>query len=161
MPVRHVVEIDVRPHFAPRVDPTLLRDAVVATLESRRLRRSRAVAVTITDTRTVQRLNLRYLGDDHSTDILSFNVDIKGLRRPDGVQDLGALIVALPIAARGARERGVALDDELALLIVHGTLHLLGFDHQTRLDDGRMRELERRALRRLQRPHAAREPLGG
>ncbi|HJN93496.1 MAG TPA: rRNA maturation RNase YbeY [Dehalococcoidia bacterium] len=158
MPVRHVIEVDVRPEYALRLDPSLLRAAVTVTLASRRLRAPRAISVTITDTRTVQRLNKRYLGDDKPTDVLSFNVDIPGLRRPDRVIDLGALIVALPVAARGARERGVDLADEIALLLTHGTLHLLGFDHETRPDDAAMRELERKALLRLGRPHAARDP---
>ncbi len=155
--VHHVVEIDVRPEYLARSNPLLLREAVAVTLASRRLRTPRAVSLTVTDTRTVQRLNKRYLGEDKPTDVLSFNIDIAGLRRPDGVVDLGALIIALPVAARGARARGVELVDELALLVAHGTLHLLGFDHETPAEDARMRELERAALRRLGRPQAARE----
>jgi probable rRNA maturation factor len=157
--VRHVIEVDIRPEYASRLDPLLLRSAVTETLASRRLRAPRAISVTITDTRTVQRLNKRYLGDDSPTDVLSFNIDISGLRRPDRVIDLGALIIALPVAARGARERGVDLADEIALLLAHGTLHLLGFDHESRPDDAQMRELERTALRRLGRPQAARDPI--
>lgn len=156
MPPRHAVDVDIRPAYLPRVDPALLRDAVVATLHAQRIRAPRAVAVTVTDTRTVQRLNKRYLDDDAPTDVLAFNVDIPGLRRPDGVQDLGAIIIALPVAARGARARHVPLPDELALLTVHGVLHLLGHDHQTPTDDARMQRLERRALTRLGRPSAAR-----
>ena len=60
-------------------------------------------------------------------------------------------------AVRGARERGVELADELALLTVHGVLHLLGHDHETPPEDAEMRELERAALLRVGRPQAARE----
>ena len=154
--VRHVVEIDVDPRYATRIDGALLRDAVIATLGSRRLRNPRAISVTIADTPTVRRLNKRYLGEDHPTDVLSFNIDIPGIRRPDGVEDLGALIIALSVAAAGAKERSVDLVDEVALLVVHGTLHLLGFDHESKPDDDRMRQLEDCALRRLGRPQAAR-----
>ena len=154
---RHVVEIDIDRRYAKRVDATLLRDTVVATLDSCRLRRARAISVTIADTRTVRRLNRRYLDDDSPTDVLAFNVDIRGLRRPDGVEDLGALIIALPVAAAGAKQRHVQLIDEMALLVAHGTLHLLGFDHETRPDDAHMRQLEVRALSRLGRPQAARK----
>jgi probable rRNA maturation factor len=153
---KHVVEIDIDRCYAKRVGAALLRDTVVATLQSRGLRNPRAISVTIADTRTVQRLNKRYLGEDHPTDVLSFNIDIPGLRRPDGVEDLGALIIALPVAAVGAKQRDVSLVDELALLVVHGTLHLLGFDHETKPDDAHMRQLEARALSRLGRPQAAR-----
>ena len=53
-----------------------------------------------TDTRTVRHLNARYLGLDEPTDVLAFNTDIPGLRDPHGVAELGALIIALPVAAR-------------------------------------------------------------
>ncbi len=104
-PTKHVVEIDIDPRYANRIGAALLRDTVVATLQSRRLRNPRAISLTIADTRTVQRLNKRYLNDDHPTDVLSFNIDIPGLRRPDGVEDLGALIIALPVAAAGRPRR--------------------------------------------------------
>ncbi|MEE9277129.1 MAG: rRNA maturation RNase YbeY [Dehalococcoidia bacterium] len=156
MTVHHHVDVTLPPRYAHRVDADLLRDAVAATLVSRRLRAPRAVSVTVADTRTLRRLNRVYRGDDQPTDILSFNTDFPDLQRPDGLRELGTLIIALPVAARGARQRGVALDDELALLTVHGVLHLLGFDHATRRQDAAMRRLERRALQRLGRPQAAR-----
>ena len=155
-PTKHVVEIDIDPRYMARIDASLLRDTVVATLRSRRLRNPRAISVTIADTRTVQHLSKRYLGEDHPTDVLSFNIDIPGLRRPDGVEDLGALIIALPVAAASAKQRHVSLVDEIALLVAHGTLHLLGFDHETKPDDARMRQLEARALGCLGRLQAAR-----
>ena len=130
------------------------------TLDStRRLRRPRAVSLRLADTRTVRRLNARYLGLDEPTDVLAFNTDIPGLRDPSGVAELGALIIAVPVAARGARARAVPLADELCLLAVHGALHLLGFDHETPSEDAAMRRMERRALVRLGRPGAARPLL--
>ena len=78
---------------------------------------------------------------------------------PDGAAELGEIVIALPVAARGARERGVELADELALLTVHGVLHLLGHDHETPPEDAEMRELERAALLRVGRPQAARPAL--
>lgn len=142
--------------YRRRVDATLLRDTALATLASRRLRVPRGVALTVTDTATVRRLNRDYLGEDAPTDVLSFETRFPGVRGPDGVEELGAVVVALPVAARGARQRGVALSDELALLVAHGTLHLLGFDHATRRDDAAMRGMERAALERAGRPGAAR-----
>lgn len=127
------------------------------TLASRRLRVGRVVSLRVTDSRTVRRLNRRFRGEDSATDVLSFNTDFAGLRRPDGAADLGEIVIALPVAARGARERGVALPDELALLSVHGALHLLGFDHEEPEQDRRMKELERIALERAGFAHAARD----
>ncbi len=127
------------------------------TLASRKLRISRVVAVRVTDSRTVRTLNRRFRGEDAATDVLSFNTDFDGLRRPDGSAELGEIVIALPVAARGARERGVSLAEELALLTVHGTLHLLGFDHEDEDEDREMKRLERVALDRAGLGSAARD----
>ena len=88
--------------------------------------------------------------------MLSFNTDFDGLRRPDGAADLGEIVIAVPVAARGARERGRTLAEELALLVVHGTLHLLGFDHEQPDEDARMKQMELVALGRAGLASAAR-----
>ena len=125
MPLHHHIDIEVRSPYRRRADVALLRAAAQCTFAARRLRAPRGVSITVTDTRTVRRLNRDFLGRDEPTDVLAFITDFPRLRRPDGVRELGALVIALPVAARGARERGVVLPDELALLVVHGTLHLL------------------------------------
>ena len=145
---RHHVEVQVDPAFVHRVDVDALERCVRETLASRRLRIARVVAIHVTDSRTVRRLNRRFRGEDSATDVLSFNTDFDGLRRPDGSAELGELVIALPVAARGAKERAATLSEELALLSVHGTLHLLGFDHEEPEEDRQMKELERIALRR-------------
>jgi len=155
-PVPHRIDVQLDPAYAARADPDLLTDAIRHTLQSRRIRTPRAVSLRLTDTRTVHRLNRRYLGHDEPTDILSFNTGFPGLRDPHGVEELGTLIVAVPVAARGARARRVTLADELCLLATHGALHLLGFDHESPADDLAMRRMERAALTRLGRPQAAR-----
>lgn len=126
------------------------------TLASRKLRIGRVVSLRVTDSRSVRRLNRRFRGEDSATDVLSFNTDFDGLRRPDGTAELGEIVIALPVAARGARERRVPLADELALLTVHGTLHLLGFDHEEPEEDRQMKALEQIALRRAGFASAAR-----
>ena len=156
MRAAHLVEVTVDPAYTHRADADLLAQCVRETLRSRRLRMGRVVAVHITDTRTVHRLNRRYRDEDAPTDVLSFNTDFDGLRRPDGRAELGEIIIALPVAARGARSRAVPLADELALLTVHGTLHLLGYDHEEPADDAEMKRLERTALARVGREAAAR-----
>lgn len=158
MPVPHRIDVHVDEAYAHRVDAALLAAAIRCTLEARRLRLPRAVSLTFTDTRSVRRLNKRYRDLDEPTDVLSFNTDFPDLLRPDGGRELGALIIAVPVAARGARARSVTLADELCLLAVHGTLHLLGFDHEAPSEDAAMRDMERAALTRLGRPRAARPP---
>ncbi len=156
MPVIHFVVTSVEQRYEHRVDDALLADCVCHALESVGVQEPRIVSVVVTDTRRVRRLNRRFRGLDEATDVLSFNTDFPGLVGPDGAAELGEIVIALPVAARGARERGVELADELALLTVHGVLHLLGHDHETPSDDAEMRELERAALLRVGRPQAAR-----
>jgi probable rRNA maturation factor len=153
---RHHVEVFVDSGVVHRVDVDALERCVRETLASRRLRIPRVVAVRITDSGTMRDLNRRFRGEDRATDVLSFNTDFDGLRRPDGSAELGEIVIGLPVAARGARERNVSLSSELALLTVHGTLHLLGFDHEEPGEDEQMKRLERIALSRVGMANAAR-----
>lgn len=91
----------------------------------------------------VRRLNRRYRGKDRATDVLSFPA--AGDLEP-GRPHLGEIAISVPRAERQARRARWRLRDEIALLLTHGYLHLLGHDHET--DDGTMRRLEKDLLRR-------------
>jgi probable rRNA maturation factor len=81
-------------------------------------------------------LNREWLGMDLPTDVLSF---------PSGEKDfLGDIVIDVPYAARQARARGHSPARELRILLAHGLLHLLGYDHET--DDGTMFRLQRRLI---------------
>ena len=83
-------------------------------------------------------LNRRYRRKDRSTDVLSF---------PGAGRALGDIVISVPYAAREARRRGATTGAEIDRLLLHGYLHLLGYDHET--DDGQMDALEARLARRL------------
>lgn len=108
------------------------------------------LSVVVTDDETVRELNRRYLGIDTPTDVLSFGLDSEeafvtptaGLRQP------GEIVIAFPTAVRQAEQARHSLDDELAHLLVHGVLHLLGYDHESSGDAKAMREREEAILRR-------------
>ena len=87
-------------------------------------------------------LNRRYRGMDRSTDVLAFAPDA----RPDR-SFLGDIVVSVPYAVRQARLRGESASREMDRLLVHGFLHLLGYDHET--DNGEMEALEARVRKRL------------
>jgi probable rRNA maturation factor len=74
----------------------------------------------------IRTLNRKFMKKDKPTDVLSFPLGEKG---PDGKFYLGDIVIAVPVAARQAREKGHSLDRELRLLAIHGFLHLLGYDH--------------------------------
>ncbi|KPK94725.1 MAG: hypothetical protein AMJ88_03170 [Anaerolineae bacterium SM23_ 63] len=85
------------------------------------------LTIVLTDEDTIHKLNKQYRGHNSSTDVLSF---ADGSLDPDskGVY-YGDVIIAVPIAKTQAKIAGHTLEAELALLTVHGILHLLGYDH--------------------------------
>jgi len=92
-------------------------------------------------------LNRHYRGKDYATNVLSFPADLpEGL--PEGVRLplLGDLVLCAPVIAREAREQGKPLAAHYAHLTVHGTLHLLGWDHGDDVEAEAMEQLEREIL---------------
>lgn len=102
-----------------------------------------AVVVLLTDNDAVHELNLRFRGQDRPTNVLSFPAP----QNPVG--HLGDVALALGVCAREADEQGKSLADHLCHLTVHGTLHLLGYDHQTDAEAEQMEGLERTLLAKL------------
>lgn len=84
------------------------------------------VSVYIVDEDEGQELNAQYRGKDYPTNVLSFPADIAA---EVGVPLLGDLVVCAPVVEREAQEQGKSLQAHWAHMLVHGTLHLLGFDH--------------------------------
>lgn len=89
--------------------------------------------------------NLRYRGKNASTDVLAFPASRRAT--PEEGVHLGDIVVSVSRAAAQARAAGHSLEREMRVLLLHGYLHLLGYDHET--DDGTMRRLERKLVRRL------------
>ena len=92
----------------------------------------------------MRRLNRVFRAKDRTTDVLSF----PGGRSPEGVH-LGDVVVSVPQASRQATASAHSIGRELRLLLLHGALHCLGYDHET--DDGEMSRLERRLRQRYLR----------
>ncbi|MEP7291433.1 MAG: rRNA maturation RNase YbeY [Chloroflexota bacterium] len=86
------------------------------------------ITIAISDDQNVADLNRQYRGVDAPTDVLSFPMDSA---LPNDTHYLGDLMIAYPYASAQAEREGHALNDSLTLLVVHGTLHLLGYDHDT------------------------------
>lgn len=120
---------------------------VAAALEGRI--READLAVRIVDTKEGRALNRHYRGKDYATNVLSFPADIaEGVKMPKGVKMplLGDLVICAPVVAREAREQQKALNAHYAHLTVHGTLHLLGWDHEDEREAECMEQLEREIL---------------
>mgnify|MGYP001811630001 CR=1 FL=1 len=104
------------------------------------------VAVRVVDADEIQTLNRLYRDKDYPTNVLSFPAgDFEGLP-PDAPQLLGDVVVCASVVADEARVQDKAVADHWAHMIVHGTLHLLGFDHETDAEAAEMEALEARIL---------------
>ena len=121
-----------------------VKRAVLATLAAEGAE-DREVSVLLTDDGEIHTLNGTYRGKDKPTDVLAFALD----EGEGGSLDLslGDVIISVETATRQAASRRVTLDAELELLAVHGTLHLLGYDHEAP-DEAKVMRARTRAIRR-------------
>jgi probable rRNA maturation factor len=154
---RYEVAVRVEAPFRGRLDRAALRRLAVRVLRAEGVTPPAEVGLVVTDDETLRDLNRRYLGLDEPTDVLSFghgpaSQPFDRLRAepfvtpPDGVHRLGEVILSYPTAERQAREAGHGVQEEAAHLMVHGLLHLLGYDHADPEDERRMRAREEELL---------------
>jgi probable rRNA maturation factor len=104
------------------------------------------VTVAFVSDRRMRELNGRWRGKEGTTDVLSFPSGQEEFERVEGAT-LGDVVVSVEQAARQAAEHGLDFEGEVAQLILHGLLHLCGYDHET--DSGEMNALELTLRRRL------------
>lgn len=139
----HIVLVSVSEPFAASVSQERLAAVARRVLEAEGAPAAE-LSVTVTDDETVRSLNRQYAGEDAVTDVLSFSQreGEEFVSPPGSVPALGEVIIACPQAARQAQERGRSAADEVAWLLIHGTLHLLGYDHAEPDEERRMRARE-------------------
>jgi probable rRNA maturation factor len=104
---------------------------------------SQALSIAFVSPQEMRSINRRYLEHDYATDVLSFAYERAVV---EGLPFLGEIIIAPEVAALHAVQYGLDPEKELRKLLVHGILHLLGYDHET--DKGRMVRLQTKLLRR-------------
>ena len=138
-----------------------------AVLEEESLPGDAELSVLFVDEASISELNSRFLGKEGPTDVLAFPIDeepVESGRSPDsggtgpGMPSepddipvlLGDIVICPAVAHRNAPEHAGSYDDELALLVVHGLLHLMGMDHQ---EDDEAEEMEARERALLARHH--------
>jgi rRNA maturation RNase YbeY len=131
----------------PRIDRALLRRRarrMLAALDSERAE----LSILLVDDAAIADLNQRYRGRSRPTDVLAFSL-LEGAHADRRGALLGDVVIGIETAARQARARRRTLDDEVARLLVHGALHLLGYDHVRSTQARLMRAQERRVWRTL------------
>lgn len=163
------IDVQIFDEFDNVVSESQVVEAVSAALESESFDPHTHVSVVIADDEVVRDLNRQHRGLDENTDVLSFSfthegeyygeedrnipeTDIDFVLPPtesDGVA-LGEIIISHPQTYRQAKQAGHPAEQELAVLLVHGVLHLLGYDHEEPDDEIVMKEAAARAMGRIE-----------
>ena len=131
------------------VDRRRVREIVRAVLDGEGIADAE-ISLAFVDSPTIHTLNKRYLDHDEPTDVLSFP-----LSEPNAKKLAGELVIGVEVAQAQAMERGHDVQQELALYVIHGLLHLCGHDDATEADAAAMRERERYYLTELGLPDIA------
>lgn len=148
------------------VDMARWRALAERVLDAEGIRGEAELSVLFVDEETMAGLNARFMGADGPTDVLSFPIDdaAEAGRWPDGSMPgprrepadvpllLGDVVICPAMATRNAPTHAGNYDDELALLVVHGVLHVLGMDHAIPSEESAMQEREREHLERFHGP---------
>lgn len=121
------MNIVISDEFVGQISEEIITVTVLAALKYESASDSSEVSVVIENDASLQDLNSQFLGIDAPTDVLSFPSD--EIDPESGVPYLGDIIISLPRAKMQAADAGHSFEAEVQLLLVHGTLHLLGYDH--------------------------------
>ena len=143
----HDILVSIEPDFAGRVQADWLAGIARITLEHEDVGDCQ-LSVAVTTDAEISALNRRYASEDKPTDVLAFSQE-EGealVPAPDELRQLGDVVISLETAERQASEAGHDLDAEMAHLLAHGVLHLLGYDHAAAAEEREMRQRERAVL---------------
>lgn len=144
------MNIIINDEFAGQINEEIITATAIAVLNFEGVSDSSELSIVIDNDASLQDLNSQFLGIDAPTDVLSFPSDEVD---PDsGVAYLGDIIISLPRAKTQAADAGHSYEAEVQLLIVHGTLHLLGYDHAEPDEKQEMWEHQKKILTHLNVP---------
>lgn len=121
-----MIEIQFAASISDRINRQLLTEAIAKTLDVLN-KPEMDITLRMIDDDEMKMLNQTFRGEDMTTDVLSFNQDV--LDPETGRLYLGDILISIPTAKKQAANQGHSLDQECAFLAIHGTLHLLGYDH--------------------------------
>ena len=162
------IDVQIFDEFENVVSESNVLEAVIAALESESCDPDTHVSVVIADDDVVRELNRQHRGLNENTDVLSFSFTHEGEYYGEEERDdretgfdfvlppsesdgtsLGEIIISYPQTCRQAEQAGHPVEQELTVLLVHGVLHLLGYDHEEPDDEVAMKAATSRAMRRM------------
>lgn len=131
-----MISITVNKPFIGLIDKKEVKSIILAVLREMPINANKSVNVVIGDDTLLQELNRDYLGHDRPTDVLSF--EATEIDPATGETNLGDVIISYPTAERQAILAGHPVRNEILLLLIHGLLHLAGFDHDSPMEKKEM-----------------------
>jgi probable rRNA maturation factor len=149
------VDVSFDKGFEGRLDAGWLKSIAESTLAAEKIEGDTEMGLVIAGQQRVRQLNKAYRGKDSPTDVLAFAMlsgpegEAPFTVPPDGVRHLGEVIISYPQAVKQAEEQQHPIAREVAILIIHGTLHLLGYDHIKDKEAAKMRAREKEILESL------------
>lgn len=146
-----MLQIQIRPYYKRKISTDDLKTA--ANLALKRCQpKEAALGILITGDPEMHTLNREYRGIDQTTDVLSFNENY--IDPESGLEFLGDIIISVPRAKKQAQEGGHTIEQEFQVLVIHGILHLSGYDHDTKLRLKKMWQMQSEILKELNNPLA-------
>lgn len=143
-----MINIQIDDAFIEQVDAGLIEAAASKVLAYFQDTSTAELTIVMDHDDKIQELNKEYLGNDAPTDVLSFPSG--GEIDPEtGAQYLGDIMISFPYAQRQALALGNSVKDEIQLLVIHGVLHLLGYDHLEDEDKAEMWQIQEALLTSL------------
>lgn len=143
-----MIYLTISESFASSVPEEALLTSARAALQTRQVNEDEVdLTIVFDDDARIQELNRQFSGINAPTDVLSFPANV--VDPETGRLYLGDMIISVPRAEAQALEAGLSLEDELKILVVHGALHLLGFDHSTDVDKKKMWAAQKNILTEL------------
>jgi probable rRNA maturation factor len=151
------MEVLVRNSQPEPLDEDRIAEIAKTALQVEHFPKPAEISIVLTDDEQLQVLNREYRGKDRPTDVLSFS-QLEGepfVGDPEGVVELGDVVISVETAKRQAEQHGHSLQDEVNLLVAHGVLHLLGYDDETESEAAEMRRHEAKILEEVGHGRAA------
>ncbi|MBN1366861.1 MAG: rRNA maturation RNase YbeY [Dehalococcoidales bacterium] len=147
------INISIDDEYKKRITQRSLRNITERTLKMEKTGENVEMGILITNQENIRTLNLTYRDINEPTDVLSFymipEAEHEGdmfIVPPDNVKHIGEVVISYPQALKQARENRHKVQKEIAVLLVHGILHLLGYDHEEPADEAKMKPREKAIL---------------
>ena len=141
------INLEILRGFHSKIESHLIERAAEVTLQHQSSPDNAELSIVITDDKNIHGLNRQYRGVDAPTDVLSFPAEFNNPE--NDMSYLGDVLISYPQAEAQALKSAHTIDEEIQLLVVHGILHLLGYDHAEPNDKKRMWQAQEEILAKL------------